>query len=56
VSKKSQFDDYVRKADDAQQRAERAKDPKVAEAWRHIAAQYRDLAVMAQFAMRKRRN
>lgn len=55
VALDSQFDEYMAKAEDAQQQAERAKDPKAEEAWRRIAANYRNLAVMAQYADRKRR-
>ncbi len=51
---KSQFDDYMKKAEEAQQQAEKAKDAKAEEAWRQIAASYRDLAMAAQYRGRKK--
>jgi hypothetical protein len=49
------FKDFVAKADDADRQADQAKKPAVQEAWRRIAANYRDLAMMEQAARRKRR-
>jgi hypothetical protein len=51
---KSKFDEYVAKAQEAQEQAEKAKDREVEQTWRRIAANYRDLAMMAQYAKRKR--
>ena len=51
----TQFDQYMAKAQEAQERADKAKNAKAEEAWLKIAAQYRDLAMMAQAATRKRR-
>lgn len=56
MTTKSQFDEYMAKAEEAQQQAEKAKDQKAEEAWRWIAANYRDLAMMAQYSARKRRS
>jgi hypothetical protein len=53
---KTRFDQYMAKAQEAQEQAEKARDPKSEEAWRRIAANYRDLAMIAQHSNRKRRS
>jgi hypothetical protein len=55
MSNESQFNEYMAKAEDAQAQADKAKIPKAEEAWRQIAAKYRDLAMIAQHADRTRR-
>jgi hypothetical protein len=50
-----QFDQYMAKGEQAQEQADKTSDPKTRETWRRIAANYRDLAMMAQFASRKQR-
>ena len=49
------FKDFVAKADDAARQAEQALFLAVHEAWRRLAVNYRDLAMMEQAARRKRR-
>lgn len=55
MTSKSRFEEYMAKAEDAQAQAEKAKDPKAEEAWRRVAASYRDLAMMEQYAARRRK-
>ena len=55
MTQKSQFDEYMARAEEAQAQAEKAKSTKAEEAWRRIAASYRDLAMAAQYTGRKRR-
>lgn len=55
MSNKSQSQQYAARAEEAQEQADKAKDPKAEEAWRRIAARYRDLAMIAQYTERKRR-
>ena len=47
MASKTQFDEYMAKAEDAQQQAEKAKNQQAQEAWRRIADNYRDLATIA---------
>jgi hypothetical protein len=49
---RSKYDQFVARADEAQKQADKAKDPEVEAHWRRIAANYRDLAMMAQYANR----
>ena len=55
MTNKSKYDEYVVRADAAQTQADKATNPKEEERWRRIAASYRDLAVMAQYANRPAR-
>jgi len=48
------FDQYLAQAEEAEKKAEKAKAGKAQDFWRRIAANYRDLAMMAQAARRKR--
>ena len=55
MTNKSKYDEYVVRAEEAQKQADKATEPQVQEHWRRIAASYRDLAMMAQYANRPRR-
>jgi len=55
MTPKSKYDEYVARADEAQKKADKAANPEIATHWRRIAASYRDLAMMAQYASRPSR-
>ena len=42
------YDEYVVKAKDAEEQAEKARDEMTRHAWTKVAAGYRDLAIMAE--------
>ena len=56
MTNKCKYDEYVARADEAEKQAEKATDPKAEQRWRRLAASYRDLAMMAQYASRPRKN
>ena len=42
------YDEYVAKAKEAEEQADKATDERTRHAWRKVAAGYRDLAIMAE--------
>jgi hypothetical protein len=55
VNTASQFDHYMARAQEAQDQADKTKDPRIEETWRRIASNYRDLAVVAKYSDWKQR-